>query len=133
MPTKKRFQTRLDPDDADSVESFADDHDITQSEALRRLIQRGLDADDSPDAEAIRDDLRDLRREIDTDDGETETHRMAQMGATEIGAAAVGFAAVGLVYSQLPPTLPPAALAALAVAAVVLVGYGLAPLARTTD
>jgi len=39
---RKRLQTRADADTADAVEDYADDHDLTQSEAVRRMIRSGL-------------------------------------------------------------------------------------------
>lgn len=130
MPQKKRFQTRLDPDVGEQVTTFADDHDITESEALRRLIKRGLDADE-PDVDEIRRDLQQIQAELADDrDDDHETHAMHQMGAKRIGSFAAGLGAVGLVYTQLPATLDPVALVALLVVGVALVGYGTMPLFR---
>lgn len=42
MPRKPRLQTRAENDTAEAVESYADDHDIGESEAVRRLIRAGL-------------------------------------------------------------------------------------------
>jgi Ribbon-helix-helix protein, copG family. len=42
MP-KKQVTTRLDADDAEAVERYCDEKDITQAEAVRRLIREGLD------------------------------------------------------------------------------------------
>jgi hypothetical protein len=69
MPTKERYQTRLAPDTADSVDSYADRHDVTSAEAVRRLIRAGLDVeqDDTLDPEEIRADLRELRQAVDDD------------------------------------------------------------------
>jgi|APHM01.1.fsa_nt_gi hypothetical protein len=39
---KRQFNTRLDPDNADRVEAFADERDVTNAEATRRLIRQGL-------------------------------------------------------------------------------------------
>jgi hypothetical protein len=61
---KERYQTRLDPDDAERVEHFADEHNITKAEAVRRLIQTGLDAEEGvlkTDADEIRDHLQTIR------------------------------------------------------------------------
>jgi hypothetical protein len=42
MPRKPRLQTRAENDTANAVEAYADDHDIGESEAVRRLIRAGL-------------------------------------------------------------------------------------------
>lgn len=45
MARKKQYQTRLDPDNAEDVDRYADDRDVTKAEALRRLIRTGLEAE----------------------------------------------------------------------------------------
>jgi hypothetical protein len=47
---RERVQTRCDADTVESIEQYADDRDISQSEAVRRLLRLGLDAEgyDSP-------------------------------------------------------------------------------------
>lgn len=65
MPKKDRVQTRLDADDIHRVEDYQRDHDITESEAVRRLVQRGLleegYTDAAPGAAAsVRDDLENI-------------------------------------------------------------------------
>ena len=47
---REKVQTRCDADTVDSIEQYADDRDISQSEAVRRLLRLGLDAEgyDSP-------------------------------------------------------------------------------------
>jgi hypothetical protein len=47
---RERVQTRCDADTVESVEQYADDRGISQSEAVRRLLRLGLDAEgyDSP-------------------------------------------------------------------------------------
>lgn len=42
MGRKPRLQTRAENDTAAAVEAYADDHDIGESEAVRRLIRAGL-------------------------------------------------------------------------------------------
>jgi len=42
MPRKPRLQTRAENDTANAVEAYADEHDIGESEAVRRLIRAGL-------------------------------------------------------------------------------------------
>jgi hypothetical protein len=45
MPRKERYQTRLDPDDAAAVDEFAEEREIGESEAVRRLIRAGIEAE----------------------------------------------------------------------------------------
>jgi hypothetical protein len=52
-----RFQTRLPADDADRVEEYRAAHEISQAEAVRRLIRAGLEAEFQDD-----DDLGQLQR-----------------------------------------------------------------------
>jgi hypothetical protein len=40
--TRERIQTRDDPDVKEAVEDMADEKDISQSEAVRRLVRTGL-------------------------------------------------------------------------------------------
>lgn len=43
---REKFHTRLDPGDAERLSEYKEDHGIDQnSEALRRLIRRGLEAE----------------------------------------------------------------------------------------
>lgn len=39
---RKQLQARFDPDVVDAVEDYADDHDISRSEAMRRMLRSGL-------------------------------------------------------------------------------------------
>ena len=41
MP-RKQLQARFDPDVVESVEDYADDHDVSRSEAMRRMLRAGL-------------------------------------------------------------------------------------------
>lgn len=41
MPNEK-FQTRLPDDTAEKVYEYMDEHNVSQSEAIRRLVERGL-------------------------------------------------------------------------------------------
>ena len=59
MPREK-YQTRLPADTAAEVDDYIDEHDVSQSEAIRRLVESGLEAQDEPD-----------------DDTAGETHRAA--------------------------------------------------------
>ncbi len=70
---RQQHQTRLDEDVAKRVEEYQDEHNISQAEALRRLIRMGLDqadADDEPDVEDIQDDLDKILSRLDQDDDE---------------------------------------------------------------
>ena len=42
-----KYQTRLPADDAERLDNYADEHDISESEAVRRLVRTGLDAQES--------------------------------------------------------------------------------------
>jgi len=65
MPRREKYQTRLDSDDARAVESFQAKHDISQSEAVRRLIKDGLDAQDTDDdLDELREDIADLEDQL---------------------------------------------------------------------
>ena len=48
MPREK-YQTRLPADTAAEVDDYIDEHDVSQSEAIRRLVESGLEAQDEPD------------------------------------------------------------------------------------
>lgn len=47
---REKVQTRCDPDTVESIETYADDREISKSEATRRLLRVALDAEgyDSP-------------------------------------------------------------------------------------
>jgi predicted DNA-binding protein len=94
MARKKQYQTRLDPDTADKVDTYAEQQDVTKAEALRRLVAHGLDHADEEamTAAEIREDLAEIRDRLDTDDGddgEREAHIMHQMNAKTIGTLSV--------------------------------------------
>ena len=42
---RERIQTRADGDTIEQIEDFREDHDVSQSEAVRRLIRRGLETE----------------------------------------------------------------------------------------
>ena len=48
MPREK-YQTRLPADTAAEVDDYIDEHDVSQSEAIRRLVESGLETQDEPD------------------------------------------------------------------------------------
>jgi hypothetical protein len=81
---RQQHQTRLDEDVAKRVEDYQDEHNISQAEALRRLIRTGLDqaeADDEPKVEDIQDDLDEILSRLDQDDKDEKA------GETNIGRA----------------------------------------------
>lgn len=48
MP-RELVQARADPDTVQGIEDYADERDISQSEAIRRLLREGLEADEEDD------------------------------------------------------------------------------------
>ena len=56
MPREK-YQTRLPADMAEKVDEYRDEHDISQAEAVRRLIDAGLEVE-RDDGEIV--DTRDM-------------------------------------------------------------------------
>lgn len=115
MP-RKQLQARFDPDVVESVEDYADDHDISRSEAMRRMLRAGLSANDyqvpvadgigtGDDLEALRDDLSRLeQRQM-----EIHEQRNRRIRRTWAGAAVAG---VLYVIGGLFTTFPPAFVAA---------------------
>jgi ACT domain-containing protein len=79
MP-KSRHQTRLDEDTAARVEEYQNAHGLTESEAIRRLIQTGLDATEGKvqmDGEAIRRDLDKIMSQVEESTEATKTLKSA--------------------------------------------------------
>jgi hypothetical protein len=74
MP-KEQLNTRLDADKYERVENYADERDITQAEAARRLISTGLDAEarDELDPNEIRADLQQINERLDESEQERES------------------------------------------------------------
>jgi hypothetical protein len=113
MSRKQQFQTRLDPDVADRVEQYADENDLSNSEAVRRLVREGIEASAGPtreeiaaDLEEVRSAVRGVRRELDTDDdrdGGGQLHRASQVGTiiTVVAAAVL----IGLTVLLLGPVV----------------------------
>ena len=48
---RELVQTRADADTVEALEEFAEEKEITRSEAIRRLLRSGLEAQDEPDDE----------------------------------------------------------------------------------
>ena len=63
---KPRVQTRLPQEEADAVYEFADDRDLSQSAAVRKLIRAGL----NQEGRYTRDDIRRDLDEIQADGGQ---------------------------------------------------------------
>lgn len=64
---KTRLQTRADSDTANAVDDFADEHNLSQSEAVRRIIRAGLSQYDYqiPTADGMgTGQLQELRHEL---------------------------------------------------------------------
>jgi len=65
MP-RPQLQARFPEDTADAVEEYADEHDISRSEAMRRLVDEGLA---SRKREEIREGLEEIGEEMRADGG----------------------------------------------------------------
>jgi predicted phage tail protein len=147
MGRKDRYQTRLDADHAERVDQYRDDHDLTQAEAVRRLILTGLDIEDGTatvPADEIRRDLDELRDELtddrddDRDDGTVTVY--GQMGGKRLGSLGIAVGVVGILLLEVSSTGPVTVAAAvsalllgvLAVLGVGLILYGLWPVLDRT-
>lgn len=58
---RERIQTRADADTLEQVEQYADDKDISYSEAVRRLVRTGLIEKGYREAETADDELAEAR------------------------------------------------------------------------
>jgi transposase len=58
---RERIQTRADADTLEQVEQYAEDKDISYSEAVRRLVRTGLIEKGYREAEAGGDELAEAR------------------------------------------------------------------------
>ena len=58
---RERIQTRADADTLEQVEQYAEDKDISYSEAVRRLVRTGLIEKGYREAEADGDELAEAR------------------------------------------------------------------------
>jgi len=54
---KERYQTRLPADKAEQLEQFKNDRDISNAEAMRRLVDRGLEQTSERQPAETADDL----------------------------------------------------------------------------
>ena len=107
---RELIQTRADEDTVDALEAYADDADITRSEAIRRAVRSHLAEEGYPVAAAdgagqVSSELKELRGELaDVEDTLTETvdalegRRAAEAklkrNQTVLGAVALGYIAV---------------------------------------
>lgn len=107
---RKLIQTRADEDTVDALEAYAEDADITRSEAIRRAVRSHLADEGYPVAAAdgagqVSSELKELRGELaDVEDTLTETvdaleERQAaraklKRNQTVLGAVALGYIAV---------------------------------------
>lgn len=90
MP-KPRIQTRVDENVKGRVEAYAEDRDITQSEAMRHLIVRGLDYEAGELAATDGGDIEEMRQELQERE-ESERKRDVLLTATIVaGITAVVF------------------------------------------
>jgi len=149
MARKDRYQTRLDSDHAERVDQYRDDHDLTQAEAVRRLILTGLDAEEGQatvPADEIRDDLDRLRDELadDQDDGDDDGRQVTvygQMGGKRLGSLAIAAGSLGTVLFSTTSTgtvtvgaaLTSLLLGVVGVLGVGLILYGLWPVLTATN
>ena len=85
--SRTQIATRVTDGKHDEIKSYADEHDLTQAEAMRQLIDAGLDQKNgmaTMPADEIRADLRELQDRLadddqDADDDQVET-RVVQSG-----------------------------------------------------
>jgi len=86
--SRTQIATRVTDGKHDEIKSYADEHDLTQAEAMRQLIDAGLDVKNgmaTMPADEIRADLRELQDSLadddqgDADDDQVET-RVVQSG-----------------------------------------------------
>jgi hypothetical protein len=101
---KKQFHTRLDDDTAQWVDEFKDERDITQAEAVRRLVRAGqeeLQLDDSDDS----DEETDSEKQLAADGGRGVAQQFFSQSASLYFVIAV-LTAVPLSLSPLGVTVP---------------------------
>jgi hypothetical protein len=108
---KERLQTRADSPTSDAVEDFADEHDLSHAEAVRKLIRRGLTeyGHELPMADgmgATRDEMNDRMSSI-------ERRQQLQFSASLSVIAGLGWAVVTLTTNASGPLWAIAGLAAM--------------------
>lgn len=87
MPRKRQVQTRVASDTKEKLEEYRENQNLSQADALRRLIRDGLDH-----TEPERDDKA---------DDEADIMQTVQI----IGGAVIGIAAIGIMLSELDATV----------------------------
>jgi hypothetical protein len=93
---RERVQTRCDGDTADAIEQYGDDREISESEAVRRLLRIGLDAEgyDSPVSVGAENVKRLAEREG------YATAEMSRLART-LGGALIGLAILAVLLASL--------------------------------
>jgi hypothetical protein len=82
---KKRYQTRLPADQAEQVDEYIEQRQISEAEGVRRLVLAGLEAEgmeDSAGVDSDEDDADEADEDAEVVDASTRTLRSGQMGAT---------------------------------------------------
>jgi antitoxin component of RelBE/YafQ-DinJ toxin-antitoxin module len=110
MATKQQIFTRVDPDVKEEIENYCDDRGVTQSEAVRRFVNRGLANEGYPvpatDGGSIRNDLNKLDNNLgDLDSDVREVRDDLHRNRTGIFIAVAYLATAYLTPSTLPVTL----------------------------
>lgn len=104
MP-RKQLQARFDPDVVEAVEAYADDHDISRSEAMRRMLRGGLSAQGyeiaTPDGGTTTADALDELRSEQTE----HFDQLRQDLQILLGGLAVGVVAAVVVAAGLSPAI----------------------------
>lgn len=127
MP-RKQLQARFDPDVVDAVEQYGDEHDVSRSEAMRRMLRAGLSQNgyEVAVADGMGTATDDLTERLDTiEQRQAERHAELQSfrRSHDIGLLAVLAYVVATVTLQPQAVVGPALWAAFGVLA--LVGFGL--------
>ena len=137
---RKRLQTRADADTADAVEDYADDHDLTQSEDVRRMIRAGLTQHGyeiaTADGMGTVADIEQVRSEISKIEQrqiEIAEQREQRIKRTWAWAAVVGMAFVIVTLTGTHPPLLVIGGGMIMLAAVALATYNAATLTEDND
>lgn len=136
---RKQVATRLTDERHDRLVEYADRYDLTKSEAMRRLIQAGLDAEEGRatlPADEIREDLDEIRDAVadvesldktDADPDDTEMREVNQQITVSMVAATVVFAVI-LSVTSTPATVAAGATGGAGVIALLFILTGLSTL-----
>lgn len=106
MAESTKFQTRLQSPDSDMVEEYAEDNDVSESEAVRRLIKKGLQEEGYIELRTDRDEGRSFK--------EWTAHRFGRWADRSMyTAVAFGVLSIAgtlpLILNLVEPTVPLAA------------------------